>query len=75
MKAKSLLMMTTLFLVSCGTVYEQAKLPLPPELIVPTISKSEVMCLTDEVRDRIKKRDKLKSARILTLIGIIKTTH
>ena len=62
-------------IISCDSIPTNPTLKLPPELIVPTISAQEAECLTDNVFDKIKKRDKLKSARIETLKGIIRATH
>ena len=63
------------FSISCGGISTKPNLKLPPVLIVPTVSLKDVKCLTKEVKVRIKKRDKLKSARITTLENIIKSTH
>jgi len=74
-KATTLLIVTSFLTISCGHIPSNATLKLPPKLIVPTISASEVSCLTNNVFNKIKKRDKLKSARIETLRNIIKSTH
>ena len=78
MKKKSktiLLLIASLFLISCSSIPTTAKLKLPPEIAYPVITPDEVSCLTDSAFNKIKKRDKLKSARIETLKGIIKATH
>ena len=77
MKTKLLVLLPmVVFLTSCACVGTQAKLTLPPELVVPKISLGEVKGkIPDEVIERIKLRDQKKSARIETLKSIIKTTH
>lgn len=76
MKLKTIiLLIAPLFLISCGNIPTKAKLELPPEITYPKVSASEVSCLSDDVFNRIKMRDKLKSARIDTLKNIIKSTH
>lgn len=78
MKIKSkmiILLIATSFLISCGSIPTNAVLKLPPEITYPVISAQEVSCLTDETFNKIKKRDKLKSARIQTLRNIILSTH
>ena len=72
---KIILLIATISLISCSGIPTQAKLPLPPELTYSVITADEVKCLTDEVFNKIKKRDKLKSARIQTLRNIIISTH
>lgn len=62
-------------LINCSGIPSQAKLPLPPEINYPVITAEDVKCLSDEVFGKIVKRDKLKSARIETLKGIIRSTH
>jgi len=74
-KMTILLIVSSFLTISCGHIPSNAILKLPPKLIIPTISASEVSCLTDNVFNKIKKRDKLKSARIQTLRNIIKSTH
>lgn len=76
MKAKLLaLLMTVSFLISCSTVTTQAKLNLPPDIQYPKITLEEVECLPKSIKEKIKKRDQLKSQRIETLKNIIKSTH
>lgn len=76
MKVKLLvLLMMVIFLTSCSSVPAKAKLPLPPALVVPKITLDEVSCLPESVKIKIKKRDQLKSKRIITLENTIKTTH
>ena len=70
-----ILLIASLFLINCSHIPTNAVLPLPPELIVPTISVQEVECLSDKTFLKIMKRDKLKSARIETLKAVIRTTH
>ena len=71
----TILLIASLFLISCGNIPTNAVLKLPPELIYPVITANEVSCLTDNTFNKIKKRDKLKSARIETLRNILKATH
>jgi hypothetical protein len=71
----TLLLIASLFLINCGHIPTNAVLKLPPELVYPLVSAEEVSCLTDDAFNKIKKRDKLKSARIETLRNIIKATH
>jgi len=75
LKTITLLIVTSFWISACGSIPTQAKLPLPPEITYPVITADEVQCLTDNVFNKIKMRDKLKSARIETLKNIIKTTH
>jgi len=75
LKTIILLIVTSFWISACGSIPTQAKLPLPPELTYPVITAQEVSCLTDNVFNKIKKRDKLKSARIETLKAIILSTH
>lgn len=70
-----LLIVVSFWISACSSIPSQAKLPLPPELIYPVITPDEVSCLTDNAFNKIKKRDKLKSARIETLTEIIRSTH
>lgn len=74
MKRLILISAIILLVSSCSTI-EPVKLPLPPPLVVPTIQPEDLSCLSDEAYDALVKRDKLKSARIQTLIDIIKSTH
>lgn len=69
------LLIASLFLISCSHIPTTAKLPLPPKIDYPVITPNEVSCLPDNVFNKIKIRDRLKSARIETLTDIIKTTH
>lgn len=69
------LIVTTLWISGCDSIPSHAVLKLPPELVTPTISAQEVSCLPDNVFNKLKKRDKLKSARIETLKGIIRATQ
>ena len=71
----SLLIVTSFWISACSHIPTQAVLPLPPQITYPVITPDEVSCLTDEVFNKIKKRDKLKSARIETLANIIRSTH
>jgi hypothetical protein len=73
-KLLALLMMVS-FLISCSSIPSNAKLPLPPEIIYPSISLGDVSCLPKKTKEKIKKRDGMKSARIETLTNIIKKTH
>jgi len=76
MKYKTtILLIASLFLTSCGHIPTNAVLKLPPELIYPSVNPTEVSCLSGNTFNKIKKRDKLKSARIETLKNIIKATH
>jgi hypothetical protein len=61
--------------ISCSSVPTIPRLKLPPPITYPAITAGEVSCLADNVFNKIKKRDKLKSARIETLRDIIKSTH
>lgn len=70
-----ILLIASLSLINCSSIPTNAVLTLPPEITYPVITPEEVSCLTDEVFMKIKKRDKLKSARIETLTNIIKATH
>lgn len=71
----TIILIASLFLINCGHIPASAKLKLPPEIIYPVITPQEVSCLPDNVFNKIKKRDKLKSARIETLTNIIRSTH
>ena len=76
MKLKMIILLTAISSsISCGSIPSAAKLTLPPEITYPMITAGEVSCLTDNVFNKVKKRDKLKSARIETLRNIIKSTH
>lgn len=79
-----ILILSAITLISCGTVSTGAVLKLPPELIIPEklkISDGEWKCLSKEkfwkcpAYIKLGKRDVLKSKRIETLKGIIKSTH
>lgn len=61
--------------ISCSSTGSNPYLKLPPPITYPAVTAGEVSCLTDNVFNKIKKRDKLKSARIETLRNIIKSTH
>ena len=76
MKLRTIILLTAaIFLISCGSIPTNAVLKLPPEISYPIIAADEVSCLADNVFNKIKKRDKLKSARIKTLRNIILSTH
>jgi hypothetical protein len=75
---KTILLLTAITLISCGGIPAKAKLPLPPELVIPAslkVDASELSGLSDKTLNKLVKRDKLKSARIETLKNIIKSTH
>ncbi len=74
LKTLSLLAAIT-FLTSCGSVPTIPKLKLPPPISYPVVVASDVSCLTDDIFNKIKKRDKLRAARIETLRAIILSTH
>jgi len=61
-------------LSSCGSL-EPVRLPLPPPLVTPTVTRDEVKCLSDDAYERLVIRDRLKDARIKTLTDVIKSTH
>lgn len=63
-----------LILCACSTV-TPVSLPIPPEPVYPKISGQDMRCLSDDAYSKIIKRDKMKSAHIKTLEGIIKSTH
>ena len=76
MKLRTIILLTAaIFLISCSHIPTSAVLKLPPEISYPVITAGEVSCLTDNAFNKIKKRDKLKSARIETLKNIILSTH
>ena len=85
MKIKLLILISSLtILASCSHIPTQAKLKLPPELVIPEklrIAEHEWRCLGKEkfwecpAFQKLGKRDKLKDARIETLRNIIKATH
>jgi len=58
---------------SCGG--HIAKLPLPPELVLPRVTGAELECLASEPLDRLVKISQLRANRIKTLENIILTTH
>ncbi len=62
-------------LISCSSIPTNAVLKLPPKLDYPVVVASDVSCLTDDVFNKIKKRDKLRAARIETLRAIILSTQ
>jgi hypothetical protein len=79
-----ILMLTTL--VNCANVPTQGKLSILEPLIIPQelkIHDDEWACLAKPKSERVKcpafiklvKRDKLKDARIQTLMNKIKATH
>ncbi len=74
LKKMMLLIVVSLWISSCSTIPTNAVLKLPPEINYPSISPEEVSCLTDNVFNKLKKRDKLKAARIDTLKSIIRAT-
>ncbi len=69
------LLIVTSFLINCSPIPTIPHLKLPPPITYPVVMASEVSCLTNEAFNKIKKRDKLKSARIETLRNIILSTH
>ena len=76
MKLKMIILLTAIsFSISCSVIPQSAKLKLPPPITYPVIMAGEVSCLTDNAFNKIKKRDKLKSARIETLRNIILSTQ
>lgn len=76
MKAKLLaLLMMASFSISCTSVPANVTLQIPPDIQYPKITLEEVECLPKSIKEKIKKRDRLKSQRIETLKNIIKSTH
>ena len=69
------ILLTASFLISCSSIGSQARLPLPPPIDYPKVSLEEVECLPDEVKKKILKRDRLKTARIKALTNTIRKTH
>ena len=75
MLRKSLVLASAIILASCCAVPEQAKLPLPPPLVLPTVEASELQCLSDETYEKLVERDVMCTGRVHTLENIIKQTH
>jgi len=76
MRLKTIILLIAISsLISCSSATTIPRLKLPPPIAYPMITAGEVSCLTDNVFNKIKKRDKLKSARIETLRNTIKSTH
>ena len=69
------IILIALTLISCGSIPTGAKLPLPPEVVYPSIQASELQCLTDKTYEKLNARRALCEARIETLNGIIRSTH
>lgn len=69
---KLTLLAATIFLSSCSFA---VKLPLPPQPDYPTVTASELQCLSDTAYESLVRRDKLKSAHIERLENIIKSTR
>ena len=76
MRKASLLLVSlvAITLASCVSTVP-VKLPLPPALVLPKISASELECLSDSTYSTLVERDALQAERIKTLEGIIRTTH
>ena len=66
--------LTFIILTSCGGG-RIAKLPLPAELVLPSITAGELECVADEALKNLVIRDELQTNRRLALRKIIKTTH
>lgn len=85
--SKTILLTLTIFLSGCHTItVVPDPLPLPEKLVIPDslrIQEAEWACLAGNKEARsacsayskLVKRSKLKSARIETLRGIIRSTH
>ena len=69
------ILLSVTILSSCGTVISQAKLPIPPDVVYPSISGGELQCLTDSTYEKLNARRALCEARVETLKAIIKSTH
>jgi len=63
-----------LLLCACSTV-TPVKLQVPPEPNYPKVSGKDMQCLSDDTYSKIIKRDRMKSAHIKTLEGIIRSTQ
>ncbi len=75
MKLASLILLAIIS-SSCATVVPvQARLQLPPDLVLPTIQSVELQCLTDAAYDRMMLRDIALRARVDTLKDIILSTQ
>jgi len=62
-----------IILISSCTTFMPVDLPIPPEPTYPKIKSSELQCLSDQAYTNLVKRDRMKSAHIKTLEGIIRS--
>ncbi len=72
---KKWILLIVLALGACSWPIKIGKLSMPSKLIVPVVYLAELECLPDEVYIRVIKRNRRQKMRILTLEGIIRTTH
>jgi hypothetical protein len=80
-----LIICSALILSSCGLikekppveklVYVTTPLPLPSRPILPTWSGSDMQCLSDETKVKVRNRDLFRKQYAEMLEEIIKTTH
>jgi hypothetical protein len=72
---KMLIILSVTVLSSCCSIPDQAKLPLPPDLVYPKIQAEELQCLSDDTYKRLNERRIMCESRIETLKNTIKKTH
>ena len=71
-----LIVIALLFVTSCATTIPvTAKLYCPPDLVIEKIMAAELAPLSDDVYERLVRRDRAQRDRIITLCNIIQTTH
>lgn len=73
---RSLVLASAIILLSsCCSIPDQAKLPIPPTPVYPTIEEAELQCLTDHTYEKLMVRDTMCIERVTTMEDIIRATH
>ena len=72
---KTLIIVSAMVLSSCCGTPNQARLPLPQDLVYPKITAEELQCLSDSAYKRLNERRIMCESRIETLKNTIKKTH
>ena len=71
---KTLIAAISSSLIACSTMVP-VELPLPARPVLPKVLGVELQCLTQDVYDRLRKRDILKDIHRDKLEAIIGATH
>ncbi len=68
---RKMLLLIVLFLASCGSIQQAAKLPLPPERDCPRIKDNDLRQVSDKTYQKIVELYLICTEDIATLRGIV----